>query len=833
MASFDPEKGQYLHIEFVREPKWQPPRRTKRNFGGLKPPIPQSRSLHALGIIEDINQAVEEILEIRQKKGIYPSDLLVIEFNSINSDLRKIFEERFQVWVVDEQKEKVDEQENYRFLVQFSDETSRQIFLEELQRYQAETDEVGTLPLGMRRDFFDALQGVRALSRQERIGSRLQEEGFPLADHFYLDVDIWHPGDENLVRETLNKIRSLCTNYNSQLTENVRTSSLLLAKIYGTQQLAEALLDLDFVARVELPPRLSPVYQDIFNHNETPNINTLPLEDSPLVCVVDSGVVSGHPFLRNWVIEERDFDTGENTPTDLDGHGTSVAGLVIYGSITECLENRRWEPKVKICSAKVLRHDPYWGAIIPDEHRAEDITEKAIRYFAQERQCKIFNLSLENSGEVYRGGRQFPWAEKLDELARELDIVIVLITGNRSDPPLPENIYTREQFQKAILKQILDDQDQRICNPGTAALALTVGALAKSDALGHHEKYGGLRLRDALPGAPANAPAPFTRTGTGYSFGSTNGAIKPDLVDYGGNSAIQTIAGTNPRWVSHHPFLGEPTLCLENNGRFIGARSGTSFACPHVAHAAAIATASLERAIKQKPSANLIRALVGSATVAPAFPQNWLGDEEEMLRLVGYGICSVDDLTWSKRNRVRLVSIDEIEVDKLHIYRVAIPEIFLSTPGRRGITVALAYDPPVQASRKEYLANTMWVEAFQGLTAEQVERYRSRRIAEDTGNLPSWAEIDMRPSKTRLQWSTLQVRRKEWRRKPALRIPTGETEPVIHFVIGCQQRFPTGLDVKQRYGLVVLFWHEAEQIELYQSLQNRVTLRATRVRVTM
>lgn len=223
--------------------------------------------------------------------------------------------------------------------------------------------------------------------------------------------------------------------------------------------------------------------------------------------------------------------------------------------------------------------------------------------------------------------------------------------------------------------------------------------------------------------------------------------------------------------------------------------------------------------------------MVGSATVFPPCPEGWLDDEEETLRLIGYGMCSVDDLTWSKRNRVRLVAMDEIEMDKLHIYRVAVPEIFLSTPGRRGITVSLAYDPPVKASRREYLANTMWIEAFQGLTIDEIERYRSRRTAEDTGDIPSWAEIDMRPSKTKLQWSTLQVRRKEWKRKPSLRIPAGEREQIIHIVVGCQQRFPTGFDTQQQYGLVVLFWHEAEQIELYQSLQNRVSLKATRVRV--
>jgi hypothetical protein len=33
------------------------------------------------------------------------------------------------------------------------------------------------------------------------------------------------------------------------------------------------------------------------------------------------------------------------------------------------------------------------------------------------------------------------------------------------------------------------------------------------------------------------------------------------------------------------------------------------------------------------------------------------------------------------------------------------------------------------------------------------------------------------------------------------------------------------------YGLVIVFWHESEQIELYQALQNRVALRATRIQV--
>ncbi len=816
MPPSQPEPGQYRHITFTRE-TYQFERRTRAY--GPRPPGQEYRPQHAQEILQDITQAVQHISQTRRGYGIDPEQLFVLEFKNIVIDLRAIFE-RFGAWVVNEFRDKVNGQDVYRLLVQFPTETSRQLLLDENRLYEAEEADSVTLPPGMRQNFFDALQTARFVSRDERIGVRLREEGFPETEAFYLDVDLWHPGDQDSVRKVLGDIRSMCASYDGQLTEEVRTSSLLLIKVRGSRQLAEALLELDWVARVDLPPKLSRAYSEIFGDVQPPDPMPIPLDDDPLVCVVDSGVVSGHPFLANWVVEERDFDTGENTPTDLNGHGTSVAGLVVYGDIANCLESGQWQPRVRICSAKVLCHDPAWGPVIPEQHRAEWLIEQAIRYYAQERQCQVFNLSIESQRETYRGGRQFPWAEKLDELARELDVVIVQIAGN-CEPPIPDDVTTREDFQKAVRDSLLKDGNLRICNPGTAALVLTVGSLARSEAL----------RGQGFAGAPSSAPSPFTRVGPGISYGSTNASIKPDIVAYGGNRAIQTIVGGNARWV-FDLFLGEPTIRREEDGRFITARDGTSFACPHVAHAAAIAASSLETTVGQRPSANLIRALVGSATYSPPCPSNWLGTEEETLRLIGYGMCSVDDLTASKKNRVRLVAMDEVELDKLHIYRVVIPEIFLTTKGKRGITVALAYDPPIRASRKEYLANTMWVEALHGLTTEDVEIYRAKNASPDVDTLPSGHEIKLRPPKTDVQWSTLQIRRIAWSVKPQLKIPAGETEPAIHFVVGCQQRFPTGFDYRQRYGLVVLFWHESEQIELYQELRvrDRVRMKAARVR---
>jgi hypothetical protein len=180
--------------------------------------------------------------------------------------------------------------------------------------------------------------------------------------------------------------------------------------------------------------------------------------------------------------------------------------------------------------------------------------------------------------------------------------------------------------------------------------------------------------------------------------------------------------------------------------------------------------------------------------------------------------------------------MDAVEEDKLHVYKIPIPSAFIREPGKRGITVSLAYDPPVRSSRKEYLARTMWFDAIHGLTTDEVVKFCGKVDRKDAEEDPPellGKLLPLRPTKQRSQWSTLQVRRGEWTKSgsPTLRIVDGEIEPVLHIVVGCQRRFPTGLDEKQNYGLVVLFWHEGEEVRLYQSLRERVKLRASRVRI--
>ena len=819
------------HIGIEREPDIAPERRRRPGQG---PRLPQrNRSSHGDEIRSDLGAAVASIEAARQTAGISTDRLLVVEFQSRDTGCRKVFEERFSASVVDERAVQqvpgsATDIDLTQVLVQFPSHEELNRLNAEADQYRLDAHRSTVLPPGLRRSFFDGLETIRTVTREERIGARLQTDGFPNAELFYIDVDLWHPGTPKGAREVLNNVRQICAAHQGRIAEDMRTSSLVLARVQGTRRLAETLLDLDFVAQVNLPPVLPAVYGSLFDSIQPLQDHAQPIGNEPVVAVLDSGVLSGHGLLRGWIVDERDFDSGENTVVDQHGHGTQVAGLVVYGDVAQCIESGVWVPEVLIANAKVLRRDPLNEncVIFPEEHRPEAIVEQAIRHFHETRGCRVFNLSLGNQADVYLGGRQFAWAEVLDNLARELNSVIVVSAGNNANPPMPTGVSTREEFQAGVRDALLNDPAARLSNPATSAIAITVGSLARSARP---------RTRDAFAGAPEGAPAPFSRLGPGYEGKATQRAVKPEFVAYGGNFALQAIAGGAPRWLMNDLHLGEPTTRLNTDGgRSLTSVSATSFAAPHVSNAAAWAYRAVEDAIGVA-DANLTRALLGVSSATPPCGDEWLLDPSrevtwERLRMVGYGMLNLPRVRSSLANDACLIATDRVDEDHWHLYAVAVPPAFSTGRGNRGISVALAFDPPVRASRREYLSRTMWFEFLKGLTSSEILNFRTRYTG--TGTAPSLTQsmlINMRPTKSDVQWSTLQVRHKEWNQSRNFPTANGATEPVIHILVGCQSRFPHGEGTDQRYGLAVRFWHSSSEVEIYQQLQTQIRSRARQV----
>jgi hypothetical protein len=142
----------------------------------------------------------------------------------------------------------------------------------------------------------------------------------------------------------------------------------------------------------------------------------------------------------------------------------------------------------------------------------------------------------------------------------------------------------------------------RIVDPATAAIALTVGSLAHANGL-PTEGVAGAELRAI---ASLNTPTPVTRSGPGV-----NKAIKPDLVDHGGTCLFD---GMGPRIATgdHYASAGMLTLRPDYLAGLLTAGTGTSMAAPRIAYKAALLLRAMPAA-----SANMIRALLALSASVP------------------------------------------------------------------------------------------------------------------------------------------------------------------------------------------------------------------------
>ena len=812
------------HIVIQREPQQAEVRPRGRGGSRVKPR--SNRRQHAEHMKGQTSVSVDELAGLRALFGVIPDRLLVLRLVTLDANQRETLE-RLNINVVEELEEKRDDRIVYRLLVQFPDDHSLATFRREYDHYAEETNTTTALPYGKRRDLLDALESVSTVTPEERTGRRLRRERQTTQELFYLDVDLWNPGSDDGYRDLLNSFREFVVSRGGKIVRDpLRIPSLILIKVEANLRLLNELLKLDLVSLVDLPPIPPP--EDSFDlqtqiqvPDHLPRVQT----NGPFACVVDSGVTAGHPLLRGAVVEEEDFDSGETTPVDQNGHGTQVGGLVVYGDIARRMRGNEWFPQVSLYSAKILRNEPNpinpadTKAIFPDEERVEEQLKRAIEYFHREYSCRVFNLSIGHGDRIYTGGRQLPWAELLDELARTLDIIIVVSAGNVPDPVIPSAMNS-VQFKERVAKT-LQQSKHRLIDPATAALCLTVGSIARREDSEIRE------LGTQLAASAQGCPSPFTRCGPGVAD-----AVKPEVVAPGGNFAVDSVADF-PYWRRNDQNLGEPTLNRNfTSGRLLHAVCGTSFAAAQVTHIAARMEAALRNQFNAAPSQNLVRALLVNSAHLNNIVKNYYG-KDDLLNTVGYGQPDVE-YCWSSPNRVSLVTEDIVGYRTFHIYSLVVPEIFLQEEGRRTISVSLAYDPPTRLSRRDYIATAMWLEIFGGLTTEQVIEYRSKYHGDgEPPTVPRRNKLNFEPGGQTIRMSTVQKR--SWSSKQGkvfLNRPDPNGDASLHIFVGCQPRFPNPLgEDSQRYALVVTLEHDSQQIDVYQEVRARVRTRA-RITVT-
>jgi hypothetical protein len=831
----------YDHIQIERQ-EVVPTYRGHSNPMAPRPPM-RSNMQHGQKLQKELTQASDSILATRRDIGIETDNLMVLEITSeaLSNEILELMLGRFKLYLVEETP--IAKTDNSKLVVQFENQAAIDQFNRERALWEADTQiDTELLTYAKRRDLFRCIEAVRSMTREDRIGPKLKsftENIAPDTGFFIVNVDVWFNNDRTKKLEIEHQIRQALGTQGSQLLGDLfEISGLLLGRVKVNEFSLNALLNLDIVCMVELP--FEPIEQEpfiLYSQNFTPILNDTLDDDAPLAAVLDSGVFTGNPLLRTVVVAEEEFDTTEHSTTDFNGHGTGVAGIVVYGDFHDSIKNQTFTPLVRICNGKIM-HNENDTPVFPEEVRPEKIVNDAITYFHDTYGCRIFNLSAGNANSIYQGGRQFPWASMLDDLVRELDIVVVVSAGNVIDPVINEFSSRDDLMQKA--RNQLFDPEHRLIDPATSALSVTVGSITRS------AEPALLRgaMSNPLSAGQKDFPSVFTRIGKGV-----NKSVKPDFVDYGGNFSLRQITGGYNRWHKLDQNLMEPTLNHTTEKYFKGF-CGTSFSAPHVTHMAARLERALEKQLGQKPSANLIRAMLANSAKCSAEMEAWGMDStdayytgkdnpkrERLMRLYGYGKIS-DQLLASTDNSVTLFAEDKLPLRDFHLYKIPVPQKFAKIKVDKSITVSLAYDPVTRMSRKEYLANNLWIEIFRRIDEESLIKYKAKKetgidTEEDFKNLPGKYKTDFHPGYDALQKSTLQQRC--WHKSAqggSDLLWEDNDNPYIYILISGKERFKYAQQEQpQPYALCVTFSYESEEnIDLYNQLRNNVKLKeSTRV----
>ncbi len=530
---------------------------------------------------------------------------------------------------------------------------------------------------------FFALLSVDRWSPEDRKGWALKNQGLPDQELFLLDVELWPLEDNREAKKERDAFETWMQQQQIEKKDQIKQPGLTLYRVRCNTSQASLLLRHRDVRSVDLPPKIglerSLVMQDI---NQFPPVPA-PDEQASAIVVLDSGLISGHPLLHPAVGDVQSFLSGK-TSADECGHGTHVAGLALYGDFEAGLRSGAFTPKLKLFSGRILDENNENNSGFVENQIIE-----AVDYFCRHYNCRVFNLSFGDVNKPYRGGHLRGLSLILDSLSRDRNLLFVVSAGNHvlSDVS-PKGLAWRRNYPDYLLQDAW-----RIIEPAPALNVLTVGSLAHRNQTFNSQSYP--LDPSELSIAQPDQPSPFTCRGN-----SVDGAIKPELVAYGGNWAINTRAGN---WLLDKGCgLGVVSTGHEHaTGRLFAIHSGTSMAAPQVAHLAALV-------LRELPSAsnNQIRALLCAHAAMPAASQALITQNKDFRQVCGYGMVDTSALFYSVEDAVTLLAGASIANKRHHFYEIPVPTTFTTGKSRRlrAISAALAYTPPVRSNRIKYRA---------------------------------------------------------------------------------------------------------------------------------
>ncbi len=423
-----------------------------------------------------------------------------------------------------------------------------------------------------------------------------------------------------------------------------------------------------------------------------------PSEGSPIVGLIDSGIMEGHRLLAPAIDSGNSvsYINGDSSTADHvagGGHGTRVAGAILFPNGVSAVTS----PYTAPCFIRNLR-------VLDDlcSLRAKFPAELMKQIVDGNIDCNIFNLSVASRG-PHRVKHMSSWASMIDTLSHEKDKLFIISSGNISKRKIEEYLIDGEFYPS-----FLEFPFCRVANPSQSSFGITVGSIDNVDFEDSNWK--------SIAGNQ-NVSA-YSRIGQGIW-----GHIKPDLVEFGGGFVVSKDGLNIVKGKSETATeLVQSTL---HGGSSIGrSEVGTSYSAPKVTHIAAIL-----KKLYPEEGINLIRALLVQGARLPG--DLFQNPTPLAIRHFGYGLPSLQRVVRNTDYRITFYDTNFIKAGEANLYTLQLPES-IRNPGEGFdilIEVSLSFTSKVRRTRQKlnsYLGS--WLDWTSSRLDESFKSYSDRAI---------------------------------------------------------------------------------------------------------
>ena len=470
--------------------------------------------------------------------------------------------------------------------------------------------------------------------------------------------------------------------------------------------------------------------------------------DAPAVCNIDTGVLRTHTLLEASLAPEDHHSIFGGSGNDVhpQGHGTSMAGLALFGNVEPLLTGRtRVALRHRLESVR-MQPGPGDQRIDPLDYGTATVEAVSHPEAARADRSRTFCLTL--STEPDKPGEPTLWSASVDALAAGTDIVRAgneLQLLSRPDPASARLIvvaagnvssYETDHHTNSVNSPIQD--------PAQAWNALTVGAYTELAHVPSHPQYAGWNVV-----AASGDISPHTTTS--LYFNKSRWPIKPDICMEGGNVLADGAGMFEDRL---------PSLSLRSTGHQTNAAlTSANATSAATAQASRLATLAMDRYPSYWPET--VRGLLTHSAEWTDSMAQQLGTDhtktarQTLLRQFGWGVPSEEAVLNSGRGAVTLIvqdsfvpfSGDRYSMRHFRLHPLPWPTDVLQSLGATEVRlrVTLSYFIEPSASRRGWRNKYQY--ASHGLRfdlqgrlenqAEFVQRVNREAQNEEGGSRPS------------------------------------------------------------------------------------------------